>query len=70
MKRCLGKKKNIYSVTYSSFQYHQDEQIFIGEVGKMEDQSSKCIVERGGTRDAVVVTGMEEGSGGWETCCC
>lgn len=59
-----------HSVTYCSFQCHQDEQILNGEVGKMEEQSNKCVVEGGGTRDAVVVTGMEEGSGGWGSCCC
>ena len=30
------------------------------EVGKMEEQSGVCTVERGGTRDRTVVTGVRE----------
>lgn len=62
MYRCLGKK--IYSVIHCSFQRHQDEQIFNGDVGKMEELSRECIVERGRIRDETALTGMREGSGG------
>lgn len=39
-----------------------------GEVGKMEEWTCECTLERGRTRDAVEVTGVREGCKGCGGC--
>lgn len=54
----------MYCVTHCSYQCHYGDQIWDGEVGKMAEQSSEWVVERGGNEDVVVVIGTKEDCSG------
>lgn len=51
---CLGNTHtHVYYVTCCSLQCHFDEEIYNGEVGKMEKLSGTCAIERGESRDSL-----------------
>lgn len=58
LKLCIGGRSD-----GSQPRYHYDEQICGGEVRKIEKRSCRCTVERGGTGDLMLVTGVREGWG-------